>query len=405
MCTRDSAPSTPPPRGQPTGMVEQGKLTASALPNSAQPAGIPAQSGSGHEPEAPHAGTTAPAPAAARRALGSAASLIRQAIRGRMPRAVVIGLVALGLILIGAGIGRLLFPVRAPGETSPIVIPTASPGDRSGVVMPDISGLTVDHATRVLSDAGLLRPAVASETIPQAGPAGLVVVQTPAAGSSVPSPEGVAVALKVSGPGAIPDLSGKTLDAARDALSSLGVVPTIDEVVKPDQAPGVVIATVPAAGQPLAPQVTVSVATAGDGIYLSDVRDVSRSGCGKSSSEVANGQTMRSALVCTASARTAASAEYTLGRHAVVLDAQLGISDRASAPGPATVTILADGAKAGSVTVAPGALTPVHLSMAGVLRLRLEVTTTSTSGLPVVLGEVRVVGAPDDIALLAAQNG
>ena len=103
---------------------------------------------------------------------------------------------------------------------------------------------------------------------------------------------------------------------------------------------------------------------------------------------------MRSALVCTASARTAASAEYTLGRHAVVLDAQLGISDRASAPGPATVTILAD-----------GAITPVHLSVAGVLRLRLEVTTTSTSGLPVVLGEVRVVGAPDDIALLAAQNG
>jgi hypothetical protein len=321
----------------------------------------------------------------------------------RSPRAMA-GMVALGLVLVGVALGRLVFPIHTVGDVGAVVIPTSTSLATSTLVMPDITGLTVDQANRVLTDAGLVLPKVATEPTPQAGSPGLVVSQSPGAGSSLPAPQGVAVALKVSGPGQLPDVSGKSLQAARDELAELGVAVTIEEAIAADKPAGQVLSTSPAAGAALSPQVLLRVASAGDAVYLTDLKEVARTACGGTASAVVNGQDLRSALVCQPSARQAASIEYSLGRHGTSFDASIGIPDR-SPPGTATLTLSGDGKDLGTFTAKSGEVTAIHTPVAGVLRLTIVVTTTAPGSTQVAIGEARIVGSTAEISVLAAQNG
>ena len=360
------------------------------------------------EPAKPFKPPVQPVPAVPAALLGRALGLIRVQ-RGRLiravrrPTAIMAALMSVGLILVGMGIGRLLFPMRTVSDTAPIIVPTSLGATRSAVVMPDIAGQTVDQANRVLTDSGLISMQVAQEVVPQAGPPGLVITQTPSAGSTLPSPEGVAVALKVSGPGLLPNVIGKSVQVARDELAALGVIALFEEEVRPDQPPGQVLSSMPAAGASLTAQVMVRVSSAGDAVYLAGLRDVAHSGCSGRSSVVVNGQTLRSSLLCSVTARQMGSIEYSLGRHAVIVEASVGIPDKS--PGrTATVTFLGDGKAIGTFTAAAGATAPVRVSVKGVLKMRIEVATESTTAVEVAVGEARAVGTPSEIDILTTQS-
>jgi len=318
-------------------------------------------------------------------------------LRGRA--GLVVG--GVGLVLVGIAFGRLAFPIHDEAP-APLVLPTAASLETAELAMPDLGGLTPEQARRVLVDAGFERAKVSTSSVEYAGPEGLVVGQQPIPGAAVRSEAVAGVTLTLSKPGIIPDLSGKSVAEARTALAALGALGTIEEAVDSAGAVGAIVATTPAAGQPLAINVTLRVATAGDAVYIGELDPLATSRCRTTEKDILNGQQLGTSITCRPTATAAASTEFSLGRHAVFLDASVGVGDR-SAPGKGTVTIFGDGKKIATVDAASGAATPVHLPVAGVLRLRIEVTGGKDA--QVLLGDIRVTGTPAQINDLTTQNG
>ena len=110
----------------------------------------------------------------------------------------------------------------------------------------------------------------------------------------------------------------------------------------------------------------------------------------------------RTSITCRPTAAAAGSTEFSLGRHAVFLDATVGVGDRSEA-GKGTVTIIADGKRIATVAATLGAAKPVHIPVAGVLRIRVVVT--GDKDVQVLLGDIRVTGTPERINDLTTQNG
>ncbi len=130
------------------------------------------------------------------------------------------------------------------------------PGTKS---LPDVSGMTQGAATDLLKKDGWTNVVpgttpVASSTVPS----GDVVNTSPPTGSQVPF--GDQVTLNISGGGTVmPNLVGLTQANAQTKLTALGLTPNFVTGQASGYQPGVVFATIPAAGKVVLPDSIVTV--------------------------------------------------------------------------------------------------------------------------------------------------
>ncbi len=306
---------------------------------------------------------------------------------------------ALGLLLVGATAGQLLFPrtVVEPGAVPTVV---AEPIATAAPVAPDVLGLDEATARRVLSDAGLAVEVVTT-TAPAAGPEGLVVAQDPLPGDE----PGPTVTLTLATTIAVPaGAVGVGVEEARTVLESLGAVVRVTRTVDPTAREGVVLSADPAPGQPLGTTVTLVVAEAGEGVLLTQLRRVDSTSCSSVSEGTINGAVVQDSVVCDepSSEPRTAGASWVLARSGSVLEATLGMLDRGE-QGTAVLRVIGDDRLLSETPVAYGGTAPLRVDVRGVLRVRIEVQITG--GDPtVVVGDGRVVGTAEQVAaLLAAQ--
>lgn len=197
----------------------------------------------------------------------------------------------------------------------------------------------------------------------------------------------------------MPNLVGKSVDDAKRAITDLYGIPQLVKVTTAEAPSGVVLSTEPAAGNAMTVEVTVRVSDGGQSLSLMDLSSVASSRCSKGTNLMIDGENQTQGLVCYPGVSDRPSyVEYAIGRHATFLDASLGMLDRGG-QSDARVKVIGDGKTLSASEVRFGTKTTLHVSVRGVLRLRIEVTGPSASGTApqLVLGDVRLVGNPDDL--------
>lgn len=302
----------------------------------------------------------------------------------------------LGLILIGFAAGQLFMPRTVVAPDRAIATEAVDPvvAEEAVVTMPGLLGLTADTVSRVLADAGI-STAVKTTTAPAAGPEGVVIAQSPAAGADVIGDVTVTLSEAVLAP----ELVGLAVAEARDLVESLGAVVQVTREVDPTAADGTVLSSEPTEGQPLGVMVSLVVADAGDALSLSELRFAERAGCRTISQSTLNGTTVQDSILCQPE-DDPATADWVLSRRVSALEAVVGVADQGNT-GEATVRVLGDGVLLAEARARYGETTDIRVDLRDVLRLRIEVVTVS--GEPdVVLGDARLLGTADQLAALEA---
>ena len=138
------------------------------------------------------------------------------------------------------------------------------------VTVPNVIGQTQNGAAAVLQKSGLTVGTVTQQTSTSV-PAGSVISQNPAAGTSVAP--GSAVDLVVSSgppPVTVPSVVGQTQSAATAVLQSFNLtVGSVTQQVAPGVAPGIVLSQNPAAGTSVAAGTAVDLVVSAARINLS----------------------------------------------------------------------------------------------------------------------------------------
>lgn len=136
-----------------------------------------------------------------------------------------------------------------------------SAGQRRATV-PDIVGKSVDGATAALQAAGFDVGDVTEQ--PAANARGEVIFSTPTAGTTVVLPAAVALVTSSGSSGVrVPDLTGRSLEDAKAALTAVGLelgVTVVDSASA--RAPGTVLQQIPSAGDFVATGSAVSLTIA-----------------------------------------------------------------------------------------------------------------------------------------------
>lgn len=324
---------------------------------------------------------------------------------GRRVRIAATATLALGLVMLGAAAGSVLWPRPVVVRTVEVT-PSATAEAITAITMPDVLGLTVETARLVLADAGLGGVALTVTEEPFAGTPGVVLAQDPRGGSELAA-HPAEVRLTLASATATPDLVGQDAAAARTALEELGAGVRFEYIVGDGSATGTVLRSTPAAGEPLPGEVVLGVADPGESVYLASLDVVrERERCSETSSVQVDGERLPSSYACRPSSVRpdgAAAVEFVLGRNAVLVSFTLGADDFGRA-GSATVRLLADGQEVYSGRATHGATEQVSIPVRDALILRVEVSAEDDAAIPtVVLGELRATGEPDLIARLASQ--
>ncbi len=237
---------------------------------------------------------------------------------------------------------------------------------RSGTT-PNVLGLSVDQATQVFIDAGLDPGSVAIEQVPFGGAPGLVLVQDPRAGTTL----GDTATVSVSQATAMPTVAGARLSDVRAALDPLGVRVVVRSQYQAGTAQDTVLSSEPTAGAPLTSEVSLVVAEAPSSVFLSSLRPISSS-CSVDSVSI-NATEMPSSLSCSPSYDDGDVVEFLLNRHVERFQAQVGVVDRSESTIALRFRVLVDGQVAFDQQVAYGTVADVDVSIAGAIRLQLEV--------------------------------
>lgn len=316
--------------------------------------------------------------------------------RGTHARWVVWVCGAVGLLLIGGAVGHFVSPPTVAGQPV-LAVPTqddlADEDASDGTSMPDVLGLGEAAARRALADAGI-DATIRTTQRSAAGPAGLVLDQEPGPGD----PPREQVGLVLSRRASMPQVSDMSLADARGALEQLGAVVRVDRVVRPDQKPGRVLDSAPTAGEPLGPTVVLQVSDPGQAIGLAELEMIDGD-CDQVSGGSVNGRTLASSIACSPTSDSPSHGVWNLGRKVAVLTAVLGVEDTGTAA-PGRVRILADDEVVLDRTVEFGTDVEVRLPVDGILRLRVETTTTSEDEPTVVLGDAMLVSSQKALAQL-----
>lgn len=124
-------------------------------------------------------------------------------------------------------------------------------------VLPDLRGKNPSEATQAVQGMGLRIALVEGSDVGQ--PKDAVLAQDPAPGTQVKP--GRRLELVVNNPklGTVPTLAGRSLEDARQTLQASGYVVGTASRVASERSPGTVLASLPAAGSPLAPGKAVNL--------------------------------------------------------------------------------------------------------------------------------------------------
>jgi len=234
-------------------------------------------------------------------------------------------------------------------------------GSTQQVSVPLVIGKTEADARRDLADAGL--KVRKNEVQDEVNPAGQVTGQDPLA--NVPVKKGATVTISVSSGAPIqevPDVRGRTLDAANDVLATAGFRVTTNPV-NSDKAPNTVLDQLPAAGdrKPKGSTITLTVSKGVEQIPVPNVR-------GRTASDAAN-QLGQAGFRTTT--RNDASND---------LDPGLVIRTEPAAGTPlernSTVTLVVSAGPASTTTFAPAPTTPPTTSVVPTITIFPPTSTT-----------------------------
>jgi hypothetical protein len=299
----------------------------------------------------------------------------------------------------------------AAARVSPVVEPSfiEIPSVPEGVRMPDVRGLEKEGALQVLADMGWDIDTVELLSEPFAGPEGIVIEQSPPFGVS----EIGTIELTLSKAAQMPEFEGRDSTSFVDELRQLGVNVALQYAYSAAVAAGNVLAVEPLPGEALALDATVTVAESGTALYLGQLPAVESSLRGNVSASL-DGQSYPNSATGEAYWRGPEAGDgnirhnvYVLGRHADVFQATVGIPDDAqTTTGTVRVTLVGDGQVLTSVDVYYGHTAELTATVTGVLRLDIQVAFATPppenqSSQAIALGDGRVVGSDDQIALLA----
>lgn len=259
--------------------------------------------------------------------------------------------------------------------------------------MPDVRGLTQDEAAQVLADSGFAASMVTFEDSPSGLPEGTVVVQSPVFGT--PSPTKIVIGVAV--PTTMPPLAGADRQEAVSTLSDLGVAVTVVFQYDAKTAPGAVLSTTPATGEPLGDTATVTLSTTGSSIALGELRRLTGD-CRGTGKVTLRGTEYPSAVECAARPE-ARTTTWSLGAKGDLFTATAGIDDDATPGTSATVEILADGNVIATSQVTFGKPAPISVPVTGVIQLSVRVT--APADVELVLGGAAVAGSDEAIAELS----
>lgn len=351
--------------------------------------GSPSPCGGARPTAPPPMGSTQPLAPHASPTPGPAASKPRRRFGVLTPILLAVGL--LGTLLVGAWLGHTVWPrtdvqiVMSPGASATTTSATGA--------MPDVLGMAEVYARRAVTDAGVTATVTVAKR-QAAGPAGHVVDQAPA-----PGERAEAVTLTISTPATLASYAGRPAADVRTALEQLGAVVTVRRVVHPTAAAGTVVASRPAAGQPLPAAVELDVADPGDPLSLTDVSSIGEDACRTNSDIHVAEQVFETAVTCTReNADDAPYVEYDVSRRAQALRMTVGVDNRGR-QGSGVVAVYGDGRLLSRAAVSFGKATPVTVPVTGVIRLRIQVTTPE-EGPTVVLGDPALLGEADQLEAL-----
>lgn len=327
-------------------------------------------------------------------------SLPQSASRLGWRRWIVAGAVLLVVGIFGAGFGigwathGLVGPPALPDTTVNVIsAPTAGP--ESDTALPDVRGLLLVDAQQALADTGLSPENIEVVSSPSAQPEGTITRQDPIGGTIAVS----AVTLYVSVPGVVPEVIGTSTVTAVQTFIDLGVRVVQRQIYDPAVVEGTVIGVDPPAGSPLPTQVTLTVSGPASSVYLSAL-EPAESRCSAGEADI-NGMPFAFSVICSAG-RQESTQVYLLDRRSSGMEGVIGIVDQSEPGYAADVTIVGDGQVLFTASVGYGQSVPFSVRTVGVLRLELRVSSpTPDSSGRVALGDARVIGGPDDIAVLA----
>ena len=262
--------------------------------------------------------------------------------------------------------------------------------------MPDVRGLSEADARQVLADAGYDAAIVMINNVPSVAAAGTVAAQQPVSGTANPS----AITLSLPSPATMPDLGGKLLDEATQALAAMGAEPAVKRVYEASAKPGTILGTEPKSGDTLTVAPLLTVAASPGTAPLSSLQD--GGSCRSISSGSADGIPITDGVSCSADSNSSTT-YWILGRTLSRLKMTVGLDDSSEPSSRAKVTITVDGKALMDRELAYGESTNIDSDIAGALRLEVVVTSVSSSssrGPAVVLANATVLGSSEAIDAL-----
>lgn len=314
-------------------------------------------------------------------------------------------------------------PAAPLSEESPLDQPTSNEvvSEVSPLLIPNVLDLTAEQARTALVEAGVDPDSIRIGSVAAAGEAGLLIDQDPSPGEVL----GDSVILYVSEQVATPDLVGSTEQHAIKTLDAFGALTTVDTRYVHGAEAGLIVETVPAAGELLSQEVTVILAEEPSSVFLSQLitfdsypwakREKSASGfdspggyrwdsgCYYGKIQI-SGTEYNNSQICVPFADDVAFQEYVFNREVSLLVGTLGLDDFTDNSQALTFTIYIDDQDPISWTVSYGEAVPFEIDLSGALRIRLQFTRTTHNGQTVGLtagwGDARLIGskaAIDDI--------
>lgn len=274
------------------------------------------------------------------------------------------------------------------------------------VQMPDVLRLTRDDAVEALSDIGFDSRKLTIEERAYVGPAGRVVSQRPARGTTNPAE----VVLEISTPARVPSILGLSAAQAKTKLEAIGAVVAVREVYQADKAPGSVLAVTPAVGEVATSTMTLDIGAEPYSVFLTGIDPIA-GGCTGGQASVGT-QTSAYALTCRAARVSATGAPtpavaYDVAGRVDRLKATVGITNRDEPGTRARVRVLVDGNERFNQEIVWGTAAVIDIPITGASRVDLLVTEPGAdddgwNGADVTFLEPTFLGSKDAIDELSS---
>jgi hypothetical protein len=287
-------------------------------------------------------------------------------------------------------------PANAAVTLAPTTPTTATPTTTAPTEMPRLVGLTESVAREQLQTAGVAPDLIVVKTRESIGDPGYILEQNPSEGAVARG----AVTLFVSAPLApMESFVDKPIGELRTYLEQRGVKLRVETILDDAKADGTVAEHNPAAGEPLGPEVLVKVTNKPITFHLVDIKPVQTNGSlspNQSGEFSTNGETIQRSLAIGAGySGESPWIEYDLSRDWRFLRATVGVNDKAQSDTKIRLDILGDGNPLFSKEFTLGTSEPIEIDVSDRLRLRIQITGTRDQGL--ILGDIRLIGSPDQV--------